>query len=47
MMTAVYAMPFYLIYMEKSNRNWKALQDLKSGLPKEDAEVLQEGEQYG
>jgi uncharacterized membrane protein YozB (DUF420 family) len=38
MMTAVYAMPFYLIYMEKSNRNWKALQDLKYSLPKEDAE---------
>ena len=46
MMTAVYAMPFYLIYMEKSNRNWKALQDLKQSLPKEDTEVLQEGEQY-
>lgn len=30
--------------MEKSNRNWKALQDLKHSLPKEDAEVLQEGE---
>lgn len=29
MMTAVYCFPFYIIYMEKSNRNWQALQDLK------------------
>lgn len=33
-----------VVIMEKTNRNWIALQDLKYGLPKEDAKVLQEGE---
>ena len=38
--------PMFLSYCGKTNRNWKALQDMKCDLPKEEAKDLYEGEHH-